>query len=295
MKTAKFALLLVAVLWGSSFAFQKGLLENIHPVVFTLYNFLVTGFIFFVYTLYKRYSLAYRWKEGVILGLLIAGMEIMQMFGLQLSSAANTSFISNLGMLFIPYFGWLLFNHRVSLRDTIMIALAGVGMYFLVGGVRGIVAGDFLLLLSSLFMGFYFLLSERFEGEKGSHMSVLCVQQFFTITLVCIAYIFITKQSFSIEAGFVPEFAWQVALFTALPYTLIQWASKYSNEMIIAMYDGIAEPLVGGIVAWGLFLEATSLPKMLGAGLMVLTFGASVIYSKKHVLVGEAKSVLRAI
>jgi drug/metabolite transporter (DMT)-like permease len=284
MKSAKIALLIVAIIWGSSFAFQKVLLESIHPVLFTFYNFLVTALVFLAYALYKKRSLSYRWKEGVSLGLLIAGMEITQMFGLHLSSAANTSFISNMGMLLIPYLGWIIYNHKVKSYDTLAILVAGVGMYFLVGGMEGIVLGDLMLLASAFFMGFYFLMSERFESEKGSHMSVLCVQQFFTVALVCATYLFVTSGTWSVAPELVTEFAWQIALFTALPYALIQWASKYANEMITAVYDGIAEPLVGGIVAWGLFLEATSMSQVLGALLMVTAFGASVIYSKKHVL-----------
>jgi drug/metabolite transporter (DMT)-like permease len=288
MKRAKLSLLIVAILWGSSFAFQKVLLDTIHPVLFTLYNFLITGILFLLYVLYKKYWLLYRWKEGVMLGLFIAGMEIMQMFGLSLSTAANTSFISNLGMLFIPYLGWMLYQHKVRSRDTLTLLVAAVGLYFLVGGIYGVVFGDFLLLLSSFFMGFYFLMSERFESEKGSHMSVLCVQQFFTVSAVCTVYLLVTGNHFSVDTALVSQFGLQIALFTAIPYALIQWASKYSNEMITAMYDGIAEPLVGGIVAWGLFLEATGPLKVFGAMLMVVSFAASVLYSRKHMLVKKA-------
>lgn len=285
MKSAKIALLVVAILWGSAFAFQKGLFEEIHPVLLTFYNFIATAFIFLAYALYKRYSLFYRWKEGVVLGLLLAVMEIFQMFGLQLSSAANSAFISNLGMLVIPYLGWVIYRHRVKDYDKFAILAAGIGMYFLVGGLDGFVVGDVALLISALVMGLYFLFSERFEGEKGSYMSVLCLQQFFVTSLVCAIYLFTTKGTFTVTSDFIPTLTWQVLVFTTFPYALIQWASKYSDEMIVTMYDGVAEPLVGGIVAWGLFAEATSLPQVLGGLLMVLSFGVSVIYSNKHAFI----------
>ncbi len=282
MKRAKLALLIVAILWGSSFAFQKELLDTIPPVVFTMYNFLITGILFLFFAFYKGYPLHYRWREGLLLGFLVAGMEITQMIGLSLSTAANTSFISNLGMLFIPYFGWLLYNHRVSGRDSFAMLVAGIGLYLLVGGMTGIVIGDFILLVSAFFMGFYFLMSERFESEKGSYMSVLCAQQFFVVALVCAVYLLISHGSFAVDPNSAHEFGLQILIFTALPYALIQWASKYSDEMVTVMYDGITEPLVGGIVAWGLFLEATSVSRIFGALLMVFAFGASVIYARKH-------------
>lgn len=284
MKIAKAALLVVAILWGSSFAFQKGLLESIDPVVFTLYNFLVAGVIFLAYAIYKKQDIFYRIREGIILGVLIAAMEISQMIGLHLSTAANTSFISNLGMLLIPYLGWLLYKHRVTAFNSALLLIAAFGMYFLVGGIDGFRFGDLVLLFSAGCMGFYFLFSERFEGEKGSHMATLCAQQFVFVSIVCLIIASVAHLPFDVPEGARFDLAWQIFVFTVIPYTLIQWASKYSDEMVVAMYDGVVEPLVGGLVAWGLFLEATSIGKVFGGMMMVFAFGVSVIYTNSHIL-----------
>jgi hypothetical protein len=40
----------------------------------------------------------------------------------------------------------------------------------------------------------------------------------------------------------------------------------------------------GGLVAWGLFLEATSISKVFGGMMMVFAFGVSVIYTNSHIL-----------
>lgn len=281
----KIALLIVAITWGSSFAFQQHLVEMINPVVFTFYNFLGAFLIFLVYGLYKKEHLLFRWREGLFLGVLITAMEVTQMYGLKLSTAANTSFISNLGMLIIPFLGWILYKHKVAKENIFALLLAVVGMYFLVGGVGGFSLGDFYLLLSACSMGFYFLFSERFEGEKGSHLVVLCVQQFFVITLVTGLLSLFFSIPFQLPEGIRFEIFWQVIVFTIVPYALIQWASKYSDEITVAMYDGVVEPLVGGMVAWGLFKEVASVSNITGALIMVFAFAVSVIVSnKKHFL-----------
>lgn len=277
---AKVSLLVVAILWGSSFAFQKGLLEKIDPIIFTFYNFLVTGLLFLIYAIIKHRNLFFRLKEGIILGILIAGTEVTQMIGLHLSTAANTSFISNLGMLFIPFLGYLMYKHRITKFDFFSILLAGFGLYLLVGGIDGIKVGDIFLMVSAFCMAFYFLLSEVFESEKKSEMSVLCSQQFLVVAVLTGLYVIFSPLNFSLDKDVMNVFFWQIFIFTAFPYLLIQWSSKYSNEMTITMYDGIAEPLVGGLVAWVLFYEETTFTKVAGAMIMILAFGISVIYGR---------------
>ncbi|MDB5260157.1 MAG: DMT(drug/metabolite transporter) superfamily permease [Candidatus Nomurabacteria bacterium] len=283
----KIAILAVAILWGSSFAFQKGLLEVIDPITFTFYNFFVVGVLFLLYAIFHKRNLFYRWREGILLGVLITGTEVAQMIGLHLSSAANTSFISNVGMLLIPYVGFMLYRHKVTKMDTFTIIGAAMGMYLLLGGIKGVGVGDIFLLISACFMAFYFLLSERYEGEAGGYMSVLCAQQFLIVGLLTGVYILFTQITFSVASQVLPTFAWQIFVFTALPYALIQWSSKYANEMMVTMYDGVVEPLVGGLVAWGLFYEHVTPLKVMGALIMVICFGISAIYSERQILLSK--------
>lgn len=276
--------LLAALLWGSSFAFQKTLFGNISPVGFTFWNFFIPFIFLFVIVLFRKQSILYKYKEGLILGALLFLLEILQMYGLKYSSAANTAFISNIGMLMIPLLGFVLYKHKVRKVDMIALALALSGMYLLVGGISSFHMGDFLLLLSALAIGFYFLYSEVFEGEKQSHMLVLCTQQFFVISFLCaLMIVLMPDEVFSVESGIFFSLGWQIAAFTLIPYLLIQMASKKSNEMTAAMYDGVVEPLVGGIVAWGLFKEVATPTMIVGGLVMVVSFAiANIFYRKKR-------------
>jgi drug/metabolite transporter (DMT)-like permease len=286
----KLALLIVAITWGSSFAFQEHLVEEMGPALFTFYNFLGAFLLFFLYSLYKGYSFSYRYEEGVGLGILLGTMELTQMYGLDLSSAANTAFISNVGMLFVPFIGWLLFRHRLKAMHIVTLFVAGVGMYYLVGGVDGFGIGDGILLISAMCMALYFVYSERFEGMPKSNMSVLCTQQFFVVIVFMGVVLFSTDQSLAMNHSSIPSLLWQMLVFTIVPYGLIQWASKYSDEMTVAMYDGVVEPLSGGVVAWGLFRNPVTLVNMIGAFLMLVAFAWSVLIEhKKHFVYTKTK------
>lgn len=281
---SKFAFFVAAVLWGISFAFQKTLLVFISPYVFIFWNFAAACGILFCYALYKKSRLFYRLREGLFLGALLAGIELFQTIGLSITSSANTVFISNVGMLFVPYAGWILFRHRVSLKDNVAIAVAIVGMYMLVGGVHGFGFGEFTLLLSGVCMALYFPYLRRFEGEKSSHVLALSVQQFFTVTIISGLAVLFAHESFSVPLQVTGNLLTQIVMFNALPYMLILWASQWADEMIAAIYDGVVEPLIGGITSWVFFLEPTTRTNVMGALLMVVAFSFASIFSGKHFL-----------
>lgn len=271
-----------ALLWGASYAFQKPLLEHISPVTFTFWNFFISGIVFLLYALLKKIPLGYRLKEGIILGFLLCGIEIMEMIGLQLTSSANAVFLTNFGMLLVPFVGFVLFRHTVKKEDMIALLIATVGMYMLVGGLDKFGNGEIFLLLSALSCAFYFLYTERFEAERSSHVTTLCIQQFFVITAVCFGISQFTGVTLAVPHALQETLLWQVALFTTIPYAVIQWASRYADEMVAAIYDGVVEPLVGSLMSWVVFAEVTSSTKVSGGLLMVFAFGLAAIFSNRH-------------
>lgn len=279
---AKVSFFIVAVLWGSSFPFQKQLLVHISAINFTFWNFFLSGIVFLLYALYTKTSFTAKLREGIILGLFLGGIEIFQMIGLAHTTAANTVFLSNLGMLIIPYLGWLLLKHKVTLKNTSSIVLAGIGMYFLVGGIKGFGFGEGMLLLSAVFMGLYFLYSEQFGSRGQSHVLSLLVQQFFVTAILCLIAGFFVHDTFFVPSSLYVTLGWQTILFTTLPYVLVQWACKYADEMTTVLYDGVIEPLVGGVVAWVIFKEATTTVQVLGGFLMIFAFAFAQIISRKH-------------
>lgn len=279
---SKAVFFIAALLWGSSYAIQKPLLDVINPISFTFWNFFISGSIFLIYALSKKIKLVYRLREGIILGVFLSGVEILEMVGLNLTSSANTVFITNLGMLVIPFVGWVFFKDKVRLQDYLAIIVAIIGMYLLVGGLVGFHVGELVLLLSALSSAFYFIYSERFESERSSHMTTLCVQQFFVISIICIAWSLFSGDTLVVPHEAREELLFQVMLFTFIPYAIIQWASRWADEMVAALYDGVVEPLTGALVAWFVFFEPTTPSKMFGGLLMVLSFGFSALFSERN-------------
>ncbi len=281
---SKIVFFLAALLWGASYAFQKPLLTFIDPISFTFWNFLFSGIVFLVYALIKKIPLTYRWREGIILGIFLSGMEIFEMIGLNHTSSANTVFLTNLGMLIIPYVSFLIYKKKIKFEDNIAILLAIAGMYMLVGGLTGFKYGDGIVLISALASAFYFIYSERFEGEKSHYITTLCIQQFFIISIICAIWCMFSNISLTVVPEIRLTVLWQTIAFTTIPFVIIQWACKWADEMIATIYDGVIEPLTGAIFSWIIFLEATTKIQMLGGLIMIFSFVFAAVFSKRHYL-----------
>jgi drug/metabolite transporter (DMT)-like permease len=291
--TSKIVFFAAALLWGASYPFQKPLLDILPPVSFTFWNFSISLFLFLLYAIYKKIPLLYRWREGVTLGLMLSGIEIFEMVGLQSTFSANAVFLTNFGMLLVPFTGWLLFRHVIKRVDFLSLLLATFGMYLLVGGLHGFTMGDSFLLLSALSCAFYFVYSERFEAERASHITTLCIQQFAVISLVCLCWNLFNGISFAVPHATQGILILEILAFTTLPYAIIQWASRYADEMIAAVYDGIVEPVVGCLVAWFVFFEPATRFQIIGGVIMLFAFAFSALVSDRHFLKRMLKGFIK--
>lgn len=267
----RIALFFVSFLWGTSFVFTKGYLEVMNPLVFTGYSFLLSGLFFLVVVRYQKKRFAFRLREGIILGILLFFMEGPQMVGLSQTTAANTAFITSLGILLIPILEWLVYKRPVKRATILALVIAFLGIHLLTGGVEQFSQGDLWVVLAALGTLFYMVALDHYEKEKNSTMMVLCAQQFIVVGIVSLAAAYVSSAPFGITdpAGSWWPFVWLTIIFTLIPYLLLQWAERYANEVQITFYS-ILEPLIGGAAAWTIGAELASPSMMMGGALIVL-------------------------
>ena len=92
---ANFFLWLMALTWGATFIFVKEELDQLSPVQFVAWRFLIAagflGLMFFRRII--RWSLKV-WLAGLGIGTLLGGGFILQTMGLQLTTAGKTGFLT---------------------------------------------------------------------------------------------------------------------------------------------------------------------------------------------------------
>lgn len=266
----RIALFLVSFLWGISFVFQKGYLKVLSPITFTAYTFLVLGFLFLGIVLFKGKKFSFRLREGVLLGAMLFFLEAPQSIGLLQTTAANTAFITALGILLIPFLERALYGHKIKFITLLALAIAFWGTHLLTGGIQHFNEGDMWVVVAAIGALFYMVFSEHFEKEKKSDMSVLCAQQFLTVGTISLLIGFISKAPLGLQTadGSWLPFIYLTVFFSIIPYILLQWAERYADDVKITFYSTL-EPLIGGAAAWTIGVEKATPSMILGGALIV--------------------------
>lgn len=280
----RIALFSVSLLWGISFVFTKGYLHVLNPITFTAYSFLISGVFFLCIVLFRdrfdwftaNKKISFRLREGVLLGILLFFLEMPQTIGLSETTAANTAFITALGVLLIPFLERALYGHKIRLFTIAALAIAFWGTHLLTGGIQHFNEGDIWIVIAAIGCLFYMVYSDHFEKEKSSDMAVLCSQQFLTIGIISLFVAFISRAPLGLQTS---DGSWTplvvlTILFTFIPYLLLQWAERYADEIKITFYS-ILEPLIGGIAAWTIGAEKATPSMVFGGALIVLAIAFS--------------------
>ncbi len=163
---ADLQLLLVTVLWGSSFAVMR--LATGHATIFLLNGsrFLLGGLLILPFTklkgAYNRSNLAF----VVLAGLALYAAIALQQAGLGTTTAGNTGFITSLYEVIVPLGLWAFWHERPSPLMGLAIPMAVGGAFLLsTGGSFRVQPGDLLIFAGSFFWAMHVIVVAKVQGR----------------------------------------------------------------------------------------------------------------------------------
>ena len=170
------ALLVVTLVWGTTFPAMKDLTAYFSPVWIVFLRFALAGLLLtpFLWRA-QRGDLV----SGALLGLLLFFCYVFQVEGLALTSSNRNAFITGLNVLIVPLLG-VLAGRLPERRIVIALVLAVTGLAALCWDGGAWSRGDSLALLGALFFGLYIKLMEvRTRG--ATRLMTLTAAQIITV------------------------------------------------------------------------------------------------------------------
>ena len=173
----RLALLLAALIWGSSFVIMKNTVDDL-PVFLLLairfsISFLVLGAVFFrrLKGLDRRFVLG-----GMLCGAMLIIAYSLQTFGLVGTTPGKNAVLTAVYCVLVPFMAWMFFRRRPSVWNWLAAGLcvAGIGLVSLDGGLS-MAPGDALSLLSGVCYALHIMALSRL-GEKGDVFSLSIIQ-----------------------------------------------------------------------------------------------------------------------
>jgi drug/metabolite transporter (DMT)-like permease len=263
------ALVLVTMLWGSTFLVIHIAMQHSGPLFFVGVRFTIAGAMSLL--LFRKHMAAITRREigaGVAIGCALFLGYFLQTYGLQTISSSQSAFITALYVPIVPLLQWAVLKKPPGLMSWVGVALAFTGLVLLAGpqaGALNFSAGEAATLAGAAVIAAEIILIGLYAKSVDSRR--VTTVQLLTAGLVSFALMPAMGES-------VPAFSWLWAgaaiglgLASAVIQLTMNWAQKsVSPTRATVIYAG--EPVWGGIVGR---LAGDRLPALalVGAGLIV--------------------------
>src|SRR5438105_1406171 len=174
------AILLTTLVWGSTFAVARGILDQWPPLSYLALRLPLAALLFAA--LFPRQVFGARreaWRAGATLGLLIGLGFMGQTAGLLWTTPAKSAFITGLTVPLVPVVAYLLWRTRPSRENLAGIVLASIGGALILApaGAGTVNAGDLITLgTTALFAAHIALLgtyARRFDIRQLSAIQII--------------------------------------------------------------------------------------------------------------------------
>jgi len=258
-------LVIVTMIWGTTFVVVKEALDTISVPLLLALRFTLAA-VLLMWAGWDRRALV----PALLLGLLSFAGFVTQTLGLSLTSASNAAFITGLSVILTPLVGRLFWRHSVAPRvfAAALVALSGLALITLRGGVAAINGGDLLVLVTALTYALYIVyLGEVADKARGAALAFMQ-----HLPMALLAWLWALPQVGDLVK--VPLATYLAIAYLAVVATaLVAIIQTYAQRVVpahLAALVFVLEPAFAALFAYLTLGERLGALGWMGGGLMLL-------------------------
>lgn len=274
LRLSDLLLLLVAMVWGSSYGVAKGALAFYPVLGFLALRFLIT-FTLLLPTLLRSDAeqRCDALRCGMPLGGLMLAIFLCETFGIALTQASNAAFLISLCVVFTPWVEWGLLGRRPARALFGFSAISLLGAALLSDGFNGRIGlGDGLMLGAALLRAITVCMTAKLTRHTQTPALALTAVQAGVIGLGSLGLALLSPSglpALPTDAGFWVASVYLVLGCTVFAFFAQNWALKHSSPSRVSLLMG-SEPAFGALFAVLWLGESLSPLAWTGGALIVL-------------------------
>jgi drug/metabolite transporter (DMT)-like permease len=267
---AELYLFLLTIIWGSTFALTKFILECASPFVYIALRFTIASVILAaVFHRKLRHITKAAVIKGSILGLLLFIGFVMQTIGLKFTTASKSAFITGLMVVFTPCFQLLIERRPPKKGNVAGVILVAAGL-FLMTSPKGAEfnIGDLLTLVGAVTFGLYTVYLDIFGKEHDP--AYLSIMQFILTAIFSALAIPLLEMPFlRINGEFLLNLGYLALMPTVVALYVMAKYQKYTTPTRSAIIYSM-EPPIAAIFAFFIIGEQLNMGGAFG-GVLILS------------------------
>ena len=244
-----FILILINLLWASTFVLGKILLENFSVSFLISTRFLIAGIIFLI-IFRKHIRLDKRViKNGSIIGIANGAAMLFQVIGLQYTTASNSGFLTATYILFLPFIELILWKKKITVKvySSVIIAFAGVILLSVSDfSALSFNKGDLYTLACGLTFAFQIFFISHYTRKENIY-SLLFVQ-FIIRGLIGLAYM-------GVEASLLGVYPNIAGAYNIEPFLYLMFLAVFATFIPFSLQFGVQKKIGPTVAALAYLLE----------------------------------------
>lgn len=273
---ADLALVLITMVWGSTFIIVKSALDSVGPFVFIAARFWVAALGLLAVALVRwrkraaRPKMSFRLlRDGALTGFFLTVAFATQTIGLQTTEAGKAAFITGLSVVLVPFFAAVGLRRppaRAALAGALLAAV-GLGLMTLTRGLT-FAPGDLWVLACAVGFALHILATGSFSPRHATLPFTLA--QLFTVALLSsVAALLLERQALALPPALFPVVLYMGLLATGAIYFTQSWAQQYTTSTHTALIF-VLEPVFAALFAAIFAGERLGTHQYLGGALILL-------------------------
>jgi len=275
---ADMALVVVTIIWGSTFVVVKNALDAVGPLVFVAARFWVAGGALVGLLLLQR-KIASRpipiqpraLRAGAFTGVFLTLGYVPQTIGLQTTEAAKAAFITGLSVVLVPLFAATLLRKPPTRTATfgVLVATVGLGLLTLNLNQRlALAPGDLWVLLCAVGFAAHITSTACFAPNYDV-LPFTAMQLLTTAALSTGAALLFERQALLPPASTLPAIVYMALIATAFVFGVQTWGQRHTTPTHTALIFAL-EPVFAALFAVAFAGELLGVGEWLGGALILL-------------------------
>jgi drug/metabolite transporter (DMT)-like permease len=268
---ADLVLMLVALIWGSTFVLVKQALDSISTMLFLTLRFGIAAAALAIIFRGRgsRRGRRREWMAGAVVGCFLFAGYCLQTTGLKYTTPSKAGFITGFYIVLVPLFSAVIYRRAPQAAELAGVGVATAGMCLLTNpSLRlDIGFGDVLVLASAVSYAFHILALGRFSTEMS--YEGLSVSQIATgAVLGASSFWWLERPHIVLNSSVVVALLITSLFATAFAFSVQSWAQQFTTPTRTALIFAL-EPVFAWLAADALIGEVLT-PKAASGAVLIL-------------------------
>jgi drug/metabolite transporter (DMT)-like permease len=274
-------LVLVTLIWGTTFVLIKAALQDSSPLLFNAVRMaLAAALLAVLYRKQLRQLTVPALLSGIVVGVFLFLGYAFQITGLKLTTPSKSAFLTGGSTVMVPLILVALWRTRIRLWRIVGIVAAFAGLFLMTvpGGRQGlgdlakINLGDLLTIACALGFALHIVFLGR-ASQRHAFAQMAALQVIVAALLMAATAPLLEKPYFHLSATLVSAILITGILGLALGYTVQAWAQQFTPATHTALIFNL-EPVFAWLTSFVILKERLGLRA--GAGALLILAGVMV-------------------